>query len=155
MADQIQTQVQPQAQTQETPAQVQPDASSEAQSKRFKAEMPQIPGVIPGGPARKEAPPTPAVPLGVGIAAIVLVALLGARLVSHPKPAEQAVAAPPPQIEVPAPAVDPNSLLPHDSAAAPARRTQFPAAARKRRRSRSRFGERNVQAMDQQELLLR
>jgi hypothetical protein len=50
---------------------------------------------------------------------VVLVALLGARLVSHPKPAETAVAAPPPQIEVAAPAVDPNSLLPHATGTAP------------------------------------
>jgi hypothetical protein len=110
-----------QTQTQETPAQAQPEGSAEAQAqgKRFKAEMPQIPGVIPGGPARKEPSLNPAIPLGVGIAAVVLVALLGARLVSHPKPAEPAAAAPPPQIEVVAPAVDPNSLLPHATESAP------------------------------------
>jgi len=105
--------------TQETPAPAQLEASAEPQVQRFKAEMPQIPGVIPGGPSRREPSVNPAIPLGIGIAAVVLVALLGARIVSHPKPAEPVVAAPPPQIEVPAPAVDPNSLLPHATEAAP------------------------------------
>ena len=72
-----------------------------------------------GGPSRREPSVNPAIPLGIGIAAVVLVALLGARLISHPKPVEPVVAAPPPQIEVPAPAVDPNSLLPHATEAAP------------------------------------
>jgi hypothetical protein len=118
MADQTQTQ---EAQTQETPAQAQPEASVEAQAqdKRFKADMPQIPGVMRGGPSRREASLNPAIPLGVGIAAVVLVALLGARLVSHPMPTETVVAAPPPQLEVAAPAVDPNSLLPHATEGAP------------------------------------
>ena len=88
-------------------------------AKRFNADMPQIPGVIAGGPSRKQPSVNPAIPLGIGIAAVVLVALLGARLVSHPKPVEPVVAAPPPQIEVAAPAVDPNSLLPHATGGAP------------------------------------
>lgn len=111
MADQIQTQ--------ENPAAASPEPSAEPQAKRFNADMPQIPGVIAGGPSRKQPSINPAIPLGIGIAAVVLVALLGARLVSHPKPVEPVVAAPPPQIEVAAPAVDPNSLLPHATGAAP------------------------------------
>jgi hypothetical protein len=111
MADQIQTQ--------ENPAAAAPEASAEPQAKRFSADMPQIPGVIAGGPSRKQPSINPAIPLGIGIAAVVLVALLGARLVSHPKPVEPVVAAPPPQIEVAAPAVDPNSLLPHATGSAP------------------------------------
>jgi hypothetical protein len=99
------------------PAQI--EGATEPKPQRFKADMPQIPGVIAGGPSKKEPSLNPAIPLGIGIAAVVLVALLGARLVSHPKPAENAVAAPPPQIEVPAPAVDPNSLLPHATGNAP------------------------------------
>jgi hypothetical protein len=105
MADQIQTQ--------ETPAQAQPEVAAASTSQRFKADMPQIPGVIAGGASRKKLSINPAIPLGIGIAAVLLVALLGARLVSRPKPVDSAVATPPPQIEVPAPAVDPNSLLPH------------------------------------------
>jgi hypothetical protein len=105
-------------QTQEVPAPTQPEVSAEPKAERFKAEMPQIPGVIPGGSRRGQSV-NPAIPLGIGIAVVLFVALLGARLVSHPKPVEQAVAAPPPQIEVPAPAVDPNSLLPHATETAP------------------------------------
>ncbi len=104
MADQIQTQ--------ENPAPAEPEAAAKTLPQRFKADMPQIPGVIAGGASRKQSV-NPAIPLGIGIAAVLVVALLGARLVSHPKTAEPIVAAPPPQIEVPAPAVDPNSLLPH------------------------------------------
>lgn len=106
-------------QTQEKPAPSHHEAAAEPQTPRFKADMPQIPGVIAGGPSRKKPSINPAIPLGIGIAAVLLVALLGSRLVSHPKSAEPAIAAPPPQIEVPAPAVDPNSLLPHATEAAP------------------------------------
>jgi hypothetical protein len=128
MADQTETQdKQTQAQEKMAPVQaeiVQPEAAKpqatvEREAQRFKAEMPQIPGVIPGGPSRKESAINPAVPLGIGVGALLLVALLGARLISHPKSVEPIVAAPPPQIEVAAPAVDPNSLLPHATAAAP------------------------------------
>ncbi len=120
MADQIETQ-ENQTQVTEarnTPAPAQPEASGEPQAERFKPEMPKLPGVMAGGPSRREPSVNPAIPLGIGIAAVVLVALLGARLVSHPKPVEPVVAAPPPQIEVPAPAVDPKSLLPHATEAA-------------------------------------
>jgi hypothetical protein len=123
MADQIHTQ---EAQAQESQAQenhatapAQPEAPAEPKIERFKAEMPQIPGVIAGGPSRKRSSVNPAIPLGIGIAAVLLVALLGARLISHPKPAEPVAVAAPPQIEVPAPAADPNALLPHATAAAP------------------------------------
>lgn len=126
MADQTHTQeVQAQeAQTQEAhapaaPAPALPEAASEPKAQTFKPEMPRIPGVMAGGPSKREPSVNPAIPLGIGIAVVVLVALLGARLVSHPKPAETAAVAPPPQIEVPAPAVDPNSLLPHATEGAP------------------------------------
>jgi hypothetical protein len=95
-----------------------PSAAAAPQAERFQPEMPRIPGVMAGGPSRRNSV-NPAVPLGIGIAAVALVALLGARLLSHPKPVEPVAAAPPPQIEVPAPAVDPNSLLPHATEAAP------------------------------------
>lgn len=113
------------AQAQEVPvvataaAPAKPEGAPEPKPQRFRADMPQIPGVIAGGPSKRRPSVNPAIPLGIGIAAVVLVALLGARLVSHPKPAETTAAAPPPQIEVPAPAVDPNSLLPHATEAAP------------------------------------
>jgi hypothetical protein len=109
------------AQAQEAPAAApaKPEGATEPKPPRFRADMPQIPGVIAGGPSKKGPSVNPAIPLGIGIAAVVLVALLGARLVSHPKAVETAVAAPPPQIDVPAPAVDPNSLLPHATESAP------------------------------------
>src|ERR1700759_3136097 len=107
MADQIHTQeaqtpeVQAEVQAQDAqaqvasaPAPVQPEGATEAKP-RFKADMPQIPGVIAGGPSRKQPSVNPAIPLGIGIAAVVLVALLGSRLISHPKPSESAVVAPP------------------------------------------------------------
>lgn len=94
-------------------------ARADPQAPPFKPDMPRIPGVMAGGPSRKNSSINPAIPLGIGIAVFALVALLGARLLSHPKPIEPVVAAPPPQIEVPAPAVDPNSLLPHATEAAP------------------------------------
>lgn len=111
MADQIQTQ--------DAPAQTQPEAVPEPQAERFKAEMPRIPGVIAGGASRRQGSVNPAIPLGIGIAAVLFVALLSARVISRPKATEPVVAAPPPQIEVPAPAIDPNSLLPHATEAAP------------------------------------
>ena len=80
MADQIQTQ--------ETPAQPRPEVAAESTPQRFKADMPQIPGVIAGGASRKKLSVNPAIPLGIGIAAVLLVALLGARLVSRPKPVD-------------------------------------------------------------------
>jgi hypothetical protein len=108
MPDQTQTQVQPQ-----------PDSQTEPQpeKQRFQADMPQIPGVIPGG-SRKTGSPS-RMPLIIGLVGVVLVFLLGLRLVSRPKPVETPVAAPPPQIEVPAPAIDPNASLPHATEAAP------------------------------------
>src|SRR5579871_477581 len=111
MADQIQTQ--------DAPAQSRLESLPEPRAERFKAEMPQIPGVIAGGPSGKRRSINPAIPLGIGIAAVLFVALLGTRLLSHPKAADPIVAAPVPQIEVPAPAVDPNSLLPHATEAEP------------------------------------
>lgn len=112
--------------TQETPAQeptvaapTQPEASVEPKAPRFRADMPQVPGVIAGGPSRKGPSINPAIPLGIGIAAVLLVALLAARMISHPKAVEPIVAAPAPQIEVAAPAVDPDSLLPHATSTAP------------------------------------
>jgi hypothetical protein len=100
-------------------APAQPDAAVEPQAPRFKPEMPRVPGVMAGGPSKRAASVNPAIPLGIGIAGVLLIVLVGARLVSHKKPAEPVVAAPAPQIEVPAPAVDPNSLLPHATAGAP------------------------------------
>lgn len=85
-------------------------------SDRFTADMPQIPGVSSPGtqpPSRDSS-----LKLGVGLLALLLVVFLGARWALHPGHANRS-AADQPQIEVPAPAPDPNTLLPHASDASP------------------------------------
>jgi len=85
---------------------------------RFKAEMPQIPGVDsasahrPGGSAL-------ALRLVGGLLAVLIVLLLGARWVMRPKHVDPPVAEAPPQLSVPAPAPDPNAALPHATEANP------------------------------------
>ncbi len=79
-------------------------------SDRFKTEMPQIPGV---SASRSSAASNPAVKLVVGLLAVFLVVVLGARWALRPKHAAPQSAAQQPQIEVPSPAPDPSTLLPH------------------------------------------
>jgi len=81
-------------------------------SDRFKSEMPQIPGVSGPG-ARSTAASNPAVKLVIGLLAVLLVVFLGARWALRPKPVAPTLAEQQPQIEVPAPAPDPSTLLPH------------------------------------------
>ncbi len=88
-------------------------------SDRFKADMPQIPGVSTPG-ARSAAPGDPAVKVGIGLLVVVLVvAFFGARWVLQLKHAEPGAASQQPQIEVPSPAPDPNTLLPNATDTAP------------------------------------
>lgn len=86
-------------------------------SDRFKTEMPQIPGV--SGPGSRSAAANPAVKLVIGLLAVLLVVFLGARWALRPKHAEPQLAEQQPQIEVPSPAPDPSTLLPHATAADP------------------------------------
>jgi hypothetical protein len=80
-------------------------------AERFKPDMPQIPGVQ--APGSRRAPGTNiAVRLVAGLLGVLIVLVLGTRWILRPKHVET-VAAPPPQIEVPAPAPDPNAALPH------------------------------------------
>jgi hypothetical protein len=85
-------------------------------SDRFKSEMPQIPGV--SGPGSRQ-PANPAIKLVIGLLAVLLVVFLGARWALRPKRAQTQAADQQPQIEVPAPAPDPSTLLPHATDAAP------------------------------------
>jgi len=85
-------------------------------SDRFKTEMPRIPGV--SGPGTRSAA-NPAVKLVVGLLALFLVVFLGARWALRPKPAEPKQAEQQPQIEVPSPAPDPSTLVPHATEAEP------------------------------------
>ncbi|HEY2462161.1 MAG TPA: hypothetical protein VGI16_15230 [Candidatus Acidoferrum sp.] len=82
-------------------------------SDRFKAEMPQIPGVSGAG-SRRTAGMNPAVRLVVGLLVVLSICFLGARWLLRPK-REAPVAIVPPQLEVPSPAPDPSTLLPHAS----------------------------------------
>ena len=86
-------------------------------SDRFKTEMPQIPGVSGAG-ARSAASSNPAVKLVIGLLAVLLVVFLGARWALRPKHAAPTLAEQP-QIEVPSPAPDPSTLLPHATDAEP------------------------------------
>ena len=85
-------------------------------SDRFKADMPQIPGVSSPGtpPASRDS----SLKLGIGLLAVLLVVFLGARWALHPRQAEPSVTDQP-QIEVPAPAPDPSTLMPHATQASP------------------------------------
>jgi hypothetical protein len=85
-------------------------------SDRFKSEMPQIPGV--SGPGSRP-PANPAIKLVIGLLAVLLVVFLGARWALRPKHAPQQIAEQQPQIEVPSPAPDPSTLLPHATDAEP------------------------------------
>jgi hypothetical protein len=89
--------------------------SEQPPSDRFKADMPQIPGVSsPTPPASRDS----SLKLGVGLLAMLLVVYLGARWALHPNRAEPGVADQP-QIEVPTPAPDPSTLMPHATHASP------------------------------------
>ena len=86
-------------------------------SDRFKADMPLIPGVTaPGGrPVGSSGIP---IKLAIGIVAVLLAAFWGVRWALRPWPASHK-SAEHPQIEVPSPAPDPKSLLPHATESAP------------------------------------
>jgi hypothetical protein len=85
---------------------------------RFKAEMPQIPGVSSAA-ARRPSGNATALRLVGGVLAVLIVLLLGARWVMRPRHVDPPVAEAPPQLEVPSPAPDPNALLPHATDANP------------------------------------
>lgn len=91
--------------------------ADQSPSGRFKTEMPNIPGVtVPGArPPSKN----PSIKLVVSVVGVVLVVLLGARLALRNKHVEPNAAEVQPQIEVPAPAPDPSTLLPHATEANP------------------------------------
>ena len=85
-------------------------------SDRFKADMPQIPGVSSLG--TPSPPRDSSLKLGIGLLVVLAVVFLGARWALHPRHAEPRVADQP-QIEVPTRAPDPSTLLPHANGASP------------------------------------
>ncbi|HKW65350.1 MAG TPA: hypothetical protein VJN89_22555 [Candidatus Acidoferrum sp.] len=96
-----------------------PSDRSKPPAERFKTEMPQIPGVSPN--ATTDARPADSgssLKLVIGLIVVLAVVFLGARWALRPrqpdtKSAEQ------PQIEVPSPAPDPSTLVPHATDNAP------------------------------------
>lgn len=92
--------------------------SDRSTSDRFKTEMPQIPGVtVPlAKPPRSYAP---AIKLAIGILAVLVVAFFGGRWALRPGRVQSKGSEPPPQIEVPSPAPDPSTLVPHANEANP------------------------------------
>jgi hypothetical protein len=89
------------------------------QSDRFKAEMPQIPGVPAAGSPRQAPAVNPALRLVVGLLVVLVLCFFGSLWLLRPKHPEGPPAAPPPQIEVPAPAADSATVVPHATAANP------------------------------------
>lgn len=85
---------------------------------RFKAEMPQIPGVSASGYKRRSNSTLPLALIG-GLAAVVIVVFFVGRWLLRPAPADTAPQQPTPQLEVPAPPPDPAASLPHSTAANP------------------------------------
>ena len=86
--------------------------SDQSPPDRYKADMPQIPGVAGQGGSRGVLS-NPAVRMVGALVILLVVVFIGGRWLLRPKHSEAPVAEPPPQIEVPAPAPDPNAALPH------------------------------------------
>jgi hypothetical protein len=84
---------------------------------RFKADMPQIPGV--SGPSIRPTRSNPLLPLIIGVVALGVLLLAVIRWFPRPRHADPVQAKPAPQIEVPPPPPDPASLLPHVNKANP------------------------------------
>src|SRR5262249_33944512 len=85
---------------------------------RFKAEMPEIPGV--SGPGAKHSPGSAmAIRLVGGLLAVLVVLVIGTRFVMRSKHAEPLPVQATPQIEVPTPAVDPTAAIPKATEGSP------------------------------------
>jgi hypothetical protein len=81
---------------------------------RYKADMPQIPGVTTPG-VRPNPLNNPAIRVAAGLVAALIVLYFGGRWLLRPQHNDLPVAEPPPKIEVPAPAPDPAAAMPHTS----------------------------------------
>src|SRR5881275_2371833 len=95
--------------------------ADQPQPERFKAEMPQIPGVSSQAPAVRAMGlvQNPAVRLVAGLLAILVLLFVASRSLFQSRHAGAVASAPPPQIEVPTPPPDPAPTLPHATAANP------------------------------------
>jgi hypothetical protein len=92
--------------------------SDQPQTDRFKAEMPQIPGVY-RVKSSEQPGLSPALRVIVGLLGVLVIAFLGSRWLLRAKHHDAPPAVPPPQIEVPAPATDTSAALPRSTAAQP------------------------------------
>jgi hypothetical protein len=86
--------------------------SDQSPPDRYKAEMPQIPG-ISGTSSSRSPLNNPTVRMVGVLLGVLLVVFFGGRWMLRPRHTELPPAEPPPQIEVPSPAPDPNAALPH------------------------------------------
>ena len=93
--------------------------SDQPQSDRFKAEMPQIPGVSGEQGSRREEGANPSVRLVVGLLGVLVIFFLVSRWVLRPKQTAVPAAPAPPQLEVPPATADPSAALPRSTAADP------------------------------------
>jgi hypothetical protein len=95
--------------------------SEQPQPERFKAEMPQIPGVEAAPAARKPSglAENPAVRLVGGLLALLVLLFVGSRWLFHSRHTEAVAPPAPAQIEVPTPAADPVSSIPRATASNP------------------------------------
>ena len=88
-------------------------------SERFNATSPQIPGVAPSHSVSSATQPGFKPLRFAAFLAAVFLSLLIVRWILHSKSPQARVVTPPPQIEVPPPAADPNAALPHVTEAEP------------------------------------
>lgn len=86
-------------------------------SEHFKTEMPQIPGGT--GPGARVGGTNPAIKLVIGLLAVLLVVFVGARWALLPRHVQPKTAGEQRELEIPSPAPDPNTLLPHATDANP------------------------------------
>ena len=86
-----------------------PDENSGPPNDRFKAEMPQIPGL--SGPMPKPGRASQRWPIAAGITVLVVAFVLAGRFLSNPRPAALTPVAAP-QIEVPSPVPDLSADVP-------------------------------------------
>src|SRR5262249_54967384 len=95
--------------------------SDQPQPDRFKAEMPEIPGVAPAGASRPQSglAENPAVRLVAGLAIALILLFVAARWLFHSKHTEAVAPQPPAQIEVPTPPADPTPVMVRATAANP------------------------------------
>jgi hypothetical protein len=93
--------------------------SDQPQTDRFKAEMPQIPGVDTAGAQRQPIAANPAVLLVGGLLLFLVLAFVASRWLFHSKRTEATAPAAPAQIDVPTPVADATPAIPRATASNP------------------------------------